>query len=297
MVPLIGSICKGSIGVRQLPRTWWKTVTRAVGLLDPTYPDNSGGLDAWCLQAVGLDIDETYGYLRAELPDYVTFERWVMDKKGGELPAAPVARFNEIVRYRRHIRPRKITETYADIGLDPDVDTYTSALLLNTLQDFQLFHARDYSSDDCDIPPGMPPLVSSLDMGVLNVLQLARTWHKVLLEAKGLLNSDYPACGDGLDRRVLDALGLDREETLEYLRNHLPACTEFEAWVVARIGAVDRARVDAFQTRLLDREHPEARRSEICDLTGCDRTITRGVLLNHLEDWRYAYDVAILPHK
>lgn len=297
MVPLIGSICQGSIGVCHLPRTWWKTVTRAVGLLDLEYPDNSGGLDTWCLQAVGLDIDETYAYLRAELPDYVTFERWVMDRKGGALPAAPVARFNEIVRYRRHIRPGKITETYGDIGLDPDVDTYTSALLLNTLQDFQLFHARDYCPDDGDIPPGMPPLVSSLDVGPLNVLQLARTWQKVLLHAKGLLNSDYPACGDGLDRRVLDALGLDREETLAYLRDHRPAYTEFEAWVTARIGAVDRARLDLFQTRLLDREHPEARRSEIHDLTGCDRSITRGVLLNHLEDWRYAYDVVIAPRR
>ena len=297
MVPLIGSICQGSIGVCQLPRTWWKTVTRAVGLLDPDYPDNSGGLDTWCLQAVGLDIDETYAYLRAELPDYVTFERWVMDRKGGALPAAPVARFNEIVRYRRHIRPRKITETYADIGLDPDVDTHTSALLLNTLQDFQLFHARDYGPDDGDLPQGMPPLVSSLDVGPLNVLQLARTWHKVLLDGKGLLNGDYPACGDGLDRRVLDALGLDRDETLAHLRDRRPAYTEFEAWVTSRIGAVDRARLDLFQTRLLDREHPEARRSEIYDLTGCDRSITRGVLLNHLEDWRYAYDVVIVPHK
>jgi hypothetical protein len=69
---MIGSICQGSLGVCQLGRTWWKTLTCAVGLLDPAYPDNSGGLDAWCLQALELDIDEVYEYLRAELPDYVT---------------------------------------------------------------------------------------------------------------------------------------------------------------------------------------------------------------------------------
>jgi hypothetical protein len=100
MIPMIGSICQGSLGVCQLGRTWWKTLTRAVDLLDPAYPDNSGGLDTWCLQALELDVDEVYEYLRAELPDYVTFERWILEQKGGELPIAKVTRFNEIVRYR-----------------------------------------------------------------------------------------------------------------------------------------------------------------------------------------------------
>ncbi len=163
MVPMISSICKGSLGVCQLPRTWWKTLTRAVNLLDSAYPDNSGGLDTWCLQAIELDIDETYDYLRSELPDYVTFERWILDRKNNQLPAARVERFNEIVKYRRHIRPHKITETYADIGFDPDVDTYTSALLLNTLQDWHLFHANDYNSDQHDIPANISPLVSSIE--------------------------------------------------------------------------------------------------------------------------------------
>ncbi len=297
MVPLISSICKGSIGVCQLPRTWWKTLTRAVDLLDPAYPDRSDGLDTWCLQALELDIAETYEYLRAELPDYVTFERWVVDKKNGQWPTAQVARFNEIVRYRRHARPHKIAETYADIGFDPDVDTYTSALLLNALQDWHLFHANDYGADRCDVPSGIPPLVSSLDVGPLDVCQLPRTWYKVLLEAKGLLNSDYPACGDGLDKGVLEALGLDREETLAHVREHLPTYMDFESWVRDRIGAIDRAKVDAFQSFLLNREHPEPKRTGIHDLTGCDRSIGNGVLLNHLEDWRYAYDIAIAPGK
>ena len=297
MVPMISSICKGSLGVCQLPRTWWKTLTRAVNLLDSAYPDNSGGLDAWCLQAIELDIDETYDYLRSELPDYVTFERWILDRKDNQLPAARVDRFNEIVKYRRHIRPHKITETYADIGFDPDVDTYTSALLLNTLQDWHLFHANDYNSDQHDIPANISPLVSSIDVGPLDVMQLPRTWYKVILEAKGLLNSDYPACGGGLDQRVLDALGLEREETLAFIRDNRPTYMAFEFWVIDRIKEVDRAKVDAFQTLMLNREHSEPKRTDIHELTGCDRSISSGVLLNHLEDWRYAYDVTIVPHK
>ena len=115
MIPLVGNMCKGTLGVCNLGRTWWKVLTRAVDLLDPEYPDNSGGLDTWCLQALELDVDETYDYLRAELPDYVTFERWILDQKSGRLPTAKIARFNEILRYRQHIRPHKITETYADL--------------------------------------------------------------------------------------------------------------------------------------------------------------------------------------
>ncbi len=295
MIPMIGSICTGSLGVCQLPRTWWKGVTRAVDLLDSVYPDNSGGLDTWCLQALNLDIDETYDYLRSELPDYVSFERWILAKKKGKLHSAQMKRFNEIVAYRRHIRPHKITETYAAIGFDPDTDTYTSALLLNTLQDWHLFHSNDFVTDR--LPTSIPPLVSSLDVGPLNIMQLARTWYKLLLASKGLLDKDYPACGKGLDQGVLDALGLDREATVSFISQEQPTYMRFEQWVTAQIGQVDHDKIDSFQHRLLNREHPEPKRSAIHQLTGCDPSISNGVLLNHLEDWRLAYQTWIVPHK
>lgn len=294
LIPLIGSICKGPIGISQLPRTWWKAVTRAVGVLDSEYPDKSGGLDTWCLEHLELNIDETYDYLRSELPDYVTFESWVVDQKGGKVHAAKIARFNQIIVHRQHIRPNKITETYADIGFDPDVDTYTSALLLNTLQDWQLFHARDlgYVAN-----AGSTPLISSLDLGPMGVMQLARTWQKVLLDAKGLLHDDYPAFGGGLDRSVIEALGLNQEETLDYLRNELPTYMGFERWIQGRAGDIDHAKVEQFQNHLLQREHKGPKLADIHERTGCDPGITNGVLLNHLEDWRYAYDLIVAPHR
>ena len=93
------------------------------------------------------------------------------------------------------------------------------------------------------------------------------------------------------------ALGLDRDQTIAYLQEHQPTYMAFENWVIEQIGQIDRARVDAFHTRLLEREHPEAKRADIHAVTGCDTSITKGVLLNHLEDWRYAYDAAIAPRK
>ena len=291
MIPLIRSICQGPLGISQLPRTWWKAITRQVGLLDETYPDNSGGLDAWCLDALELDVDETYAYLDDELPDYVTFEQWVVDRKNGAFSKARIKRFNLMLQRRVHSRPHKITETYGDIGYDPETHTEVGALLLNTLQDWSLFHDRDYASGD--IPQGIPPLISSLDVGPLNVVQLARTWHKVLLDAKGLLNENYTACGSGLDQRVLDALGLDRDNTLAYLTESLPSYLAFQAWVTEQMGEVDRERVGEFRQRMLTRKHPDPKLSGIHDLTGCDRSITNGRLLNHVEDWRYAYDMLI----
>ena len=66
MIPMISSLCQGSLGVCQLGRTWWKALSRAVDLLDPDYPDNSGGLDTWCLQAMELDVDAVYADLSAK---------------------------------------------------------------------------------------------------------------------------------------------------------------------------------------------------------------------------------------
>ena len=295
MIPLIGSACRGPLGVSQLPRTWWKAITRKTGILDETYPDNSGGLDTWCLDALELDIDETYEFLRNELPDYVTFESWIVQKKAGQFNKARIERLNVIIQRRVHSRTQKITETYGDIGYDLETNTEVGALVLNTLQDWSLFHDRDYASGG--VPENMPPLISSLDLGPLNVPQLARTWHKVLLDAKGLLNEDYPACGGGLDQKMLDALGLDRERTIAYLTENLPGYLDFEAWVLAQIGEVDRNKVDAFKQAMITREHPEPKLSGIHDLTGCDQSITNGCLLNHVEDWRYAYDLLIAPRK
>ena len=136
----------------------------------------------------------------------------------------------------------------------------------------------------------MPPLISSLEAGPSGVPQLLRTWLKVMLESAGHLNSDYPACGGGLDQKVPDALYLDREETVTYLTETMPDSLQFESWVIDRVGRVDQDRIEAFRATMVSREHPEPKLSSIHALTGCDTRIANGVLLNHLEDWRDAYD-------
>jgi len=72
---------------------------------------------------------------------------------------------------------------------------------------------------------------------------------------------------------------------------------EFETWVIEQVGTVNHDQISEFEERMTTREHPEPKLSGIHDLTGCDRSITNGVILNHVEDWRYAYDLLIAPHK
>ncbi len=77
---------------------------------------------------------------------------------------------------------------------------------------------------------GMIPTISSGVAGPLGVLHLPRFWSKVLLDSKGQLHEDYPACGAGFDQMVLDGLGLDKDATLAYISDNSPTYPQFEAW-------------------------------------------------------------------
>jgi len=292
MIPLISSMCRGPLGVCQLPRTWWKVTLRANGLLDSAYPDCSRELDDWCLNALELDKEKTLDYVRNVRPTYLEFENWVLDQKGGKLDQARIDRWNDGVEKRVHVNPRKIEETYPDIGFDMSEVRVTSAVILNCMQDWGLFHKNDLMSGTFDLKAPVVPLISSIDFGQLRVMQLPRTWLKVLLNARNLLLPDYPDCGGGLDQNVLDALGLDRDRTLGYLRTELPSYTQFESYILGQTnGQIDHDKVQEFHTFMLNRVHPDKKRADIHNTIGKeeDGTLTNGVLLNHLEDWALAH--------
>lgn len=289
MIPLISSMCQGPLGVCQLPRFWWKTLLRQAGLLDPEYPDCSRGLDIWLLNALELDRDQTLAYLRSEMPGYLQFEAWVLEQKGGALEPHAVARYNDALARRVHVDPGKITETYDDIGWGYGV-THVSAVLLNCLQDWQLFHRRDLKGKGADLSGPAIPLISSVDRGPLGVCQLPRTWLKVVLAAKGLLHPEYPDCGGGLDARVLQMLGLDQEATLAHLRDELPDYLHFESWV-SQHGALASEAIEAWNQSIGDRLHSADVQTRIAATVGIDATSApeSAVTLNHIEDWHLVH--------
>ena len=149
MIPLISSLAYGPLGACQLPRTWWKVLTRNAGILDAEYPDFSDGLDRRVLEVLALDRETTLAYLRENMPSYLDFEAWVLEQKGdafwGFEQQDAIVRWNAFIHARRHRSPAKLEETYTDTGLPRDAGI-DSATVLNSLQDWQLFYKRDLSS-------------------------------------------------------------------------------------------------------------------------------------------------------
>jgi len=132
------------------------------------------------------------------------------------------------------------------------------------------------------------PLISSGVAGPLGVLHLPRFWLKCVLAAKGMLADGYPDCGKGFDQMTLDALGLNKDETLAYLRKELPSYSQFEAWVLKKKGGkLDPAAVAKHNKAVVGYNHDDNTRKNIMAGAGVkdEGKIKDAVNLNNLDDW------------
>ena len=131
------------------------------------------------------------------------------------------------------------------------------------------------------------PLISSGAAGPLGVVHLPRLWQKVVLSAKGALADGYDECGPGFDQMVLDGLGLDRAETLDYLKQNIPSYPDFEKWVVGKKGAIDQATKERVNQAVRGYNHKDEVRQEILSENGLsdDGTVLDAVTLNNIDDW------------
>ena len=114
----------------------------------------------------------------------------------------------------------------------------------------------------------------------------------MILEAKCILHPDYPGCGNGLDAKVLKVLNLNRDQTIEFLKSETPSYSVFESWVLKqKHGKIDEDDVKEWNQYIQTRVHLEEKRKSILDFMDLpnDGTITSAVVLNHIEDWEYAY--------
>jgi len=289
MIPLISTLCKGPSGIGQLPRFWWKVLLHNAGVIDEEYPCYTRVLDLHVVETVKLDMEETLAFLRDERPDYLAFEDYVREKSGGRFHGPTIERWNNALAGRTHVPPAKIAETYPDIGFDENV-TIADAVLLNCLQDWQLFYKKYLKPARLKGP--VVPLISSIDRGRLGICQLPRTWLKVSLDSLGVLHPDYPACGGGLDAKALAALGIDPQDAVDAIHSNRLSYLEFEDWALEKTGGeVDPKAVDAFNQALLAREHGKEKRDGILKTLGRREAWTSGVLLNHLEDWKLARQI------
>jgi hypothetical protein len=141
------------------------------------------------------------------------------------------------------------------------------------------------------------PLISSGVAGPLGVIHLPRLWLKSSLEARGKLAAGYPGCGKGYDQMVLDGLGLDRQKTLDFIKNSKPTYAQFEAWVKSQPGVkLDKASVEKLNSSIRGYNHDDATRKSILSASGLpdDANAPRdAVNLNNLDDWNEIYAAAL----
>jgi hypothetical protein len=148
-----------------------------------------------------------------------------------------------------------------------------------------------------DIMNNIVPLISSGVAGPLGVLHLPRLWLKASLEARGKLASGYPGCGKGYDQMVLDGLGLDREATLNYLKEKRPSYPQFENWVRQQPGVkLDKASVEQLNSAIRGYNHDDSTRKGILEASGLpdDSGAPRdAVNLNNLDDWKEFWEAEL----
>ncbi|MCZ6672983.1 MAG: DUF5069 domain-containing protein [Verrucomicrobia bacterium] len=130
------------------------------------------------------------------------------------------------------------------------------------------------------------PTISSGIAGPLGVLHLPRFWQKASLDSVGKLHDEYPACGDGFDQMTLDALGLDKETTLNHIATNKPSYTAFEAWVKENMKS--DADIGAHNAAVTGYIHDDDTRGEVFGAAGlCDEDCAcrDAVNLNNIDDW------------
>lgn len=138
------------------------------------------------------------------------------------------------------------------------------------------------------------PLISSGTEGPLGVLHLPRFWLKASLEALGKLDPRYPGCGKGFDQMTLNALGLDREATLGYIRSARPSYPQFEAWVKAQPGVkLDQASIAQHNAAVRGYNHDDDTRRGVLKNNGLAddaSAVKDAVHLNDLDSWQEFHD-------
>ncbi len=100
------------------------------------------------------------------------------------------------------------------------------------------------------------PLVSSGTAGPLGAIHLPRLWLKLSLAAIDALPEGYDECGTGFDAMTLNALGLDRAKTIDFVRRSKPTYMEFEEWVVAN-GKTDKETIERHNAAIRGYNHSD----------------------------------------
>ncbi|HTX58802.1 MAG TPA: DUF5069 domain-containing protein [Verrucomicrobiae bacterium] len=134
--------------------------------------------------------------------------------------------------------------------------------------------------------PTIVPLISSDTAGPLGAVHLPRLWTKLSLAAHGMLPEGYDECGPGFDAMTLAAFNLDRQKTIDYVRQHHPTYMEFEAWVVAQNGGhIEKAAIEKHNAAVRGYHHSDETGAKMRAASGIkDAAVKDAVRLNCVDD-------------
>jgi hypothetical protein len=128
------------------------------------------------------------------------------------------------------------------------------------------------------------PLVSSGTAGPLGAIHLPRLWLKLSLASIDALPEGYDECGSGFDAMTLSALGLDRQKTIDFVRQQKPSYMEFEEWVVAN-GKTDAATIERHNAAVRAYNHADDLGHEMRSASKIkNKSVKDAVSLNTVED-------------
>ena len=138
-IPLISSELAGPLGAIHLPRLWSKLLLSAAGQLDDGYDECGQGFDQMVLDGLKVDRDAAVNIIKSNKPSYPKFEEWVLEQRGGSIPASEIEASNAAGRGYNHNDETR-TEILSAAGVTDD-GSILDAVNLNNLDDWTEFHS------------------------------------------------------------------------------------------------------------------------------------------------------------
>src|SRR5215831_14739650 len=84
----------GSLGILHVKRLWSRTLAKRLNQVHEPIPTEDWVKDNTLICGLGLGLRETMQYLSDRLPSLDEFERWILEKNGGEIETRRIERLN-----------------------------------------------------------------------------------------------------------------------------------------------------------------------------------------------------------
>jgi hypothetical protein len=138
------------------------------------------------------------------------------------------------------------------------------------------------------------PLISSYVAGPLGLIHLPRLWLKALLHAQDRLAEDWGCGPGGLDKIIIDFVGIDNAAFVDWLTRELPDYSECEEWVTRNATKLTPELIAESNARLLRGRLPGDLNAQFRAHLGVDDdTVEVGIMLNTFDDLDTVYRYAV----